>query len=159
MLWNYTVSRSLAEVSPRKGSQSFFGINPTSGETLEPGYFEATQAEIDVAYDLAHVAHQQLRGIDASSRAEFLRAIAEEIENLGEPLWSELRRDRPTHGTTHDGARANLQSVTHVAALVEESSWVEARIDHAQPDRAPIPKPDLRRLLVPLGPVAVFGGQ
>jgi len=42
------------------------------------------------------------------------------------------------------------------AALVREGSWVDARIDRAQPDRKPLPRPDLRRMLLPLGPVAVF---
>jgi alpha-ketoglutaric semialdehyde dehydrogenase len=143
-----------------EGQQSFFGINPTNGETLEPGYFEATQAEIDVAYDLAHVAHQQLRGIDTSSRATFLRAIAEEIEKLGEPLLERASAETglPMARLTMERGRTCNQ-LRMFADLVDEASWVEARIDHAQPDRAPIPKPDLRRLLVPLGPVAVFGAS
>jgi NADP-dependent aldehyde dehydrogenase len=45
------------------------------------------------------------------------------------------------------------------AEVVREGSWVEASIDHAEPERKPIPKPDLRRMLVPLGPVAVFGAS
>src|SRR5947208_428330 len=42
------------------------------------------------------------------------------------------------------------------ADLLEEGSWVDARIDHAIPDREPLPKPDIRSMLRPLGPVAVF---
>ena len=45
------------------------------------------------------------------------------------------------------------------ADLIEEGSWVAARIDHAIPDRKPIPKPDLRRMLIPMGPVVVFGAS
>ena len=45
------------------------------------------------------------------------------------------------------------------AALIREGSWVDARIDRAQPDRQPIPKQDLRRMLIPLGPVGVFGAS
>src|SRR6201999_268442 len=45
------------------------------------------------------------------------------------------------------------------ATLVREGSWVDARIDPALPDRKPLPRPDLRRLLAPLGPVAVFGAS
>jgi NADP-dependent aldehyde dehydrogenase len=45
------------------------------------------------------------------------------------------------------------------AELVREGSWVEASIDRAVPDRKPLPKPDLRRKLIPLGPVAVFGAS
>src|SRR5499427_6959579 len=45
------------------------------------------------------------------------------------------------------------------ADLIREGSWVDARIDTPLPDRRPIPKPDLRRMLVPVGPVAVFGSS
>jgi NADP-dependent aldehyde dehydrogenase len=42
------------------------------------------------------------------------------------------------------------------ADLVDEGSWVDARIDHAIPDRKPLSKPDIRSMLKPVGPVAVF---
>ena len=45
------------------------------------------------------------------------------------------------------------------ANLVREGSWVDARIDRALPDRKPLPKPDIRRMLIPIGPVAVFGAS
>jgi NADP-dependent aldehyde dehydrogenase len=45
------------------------------------------------------------------------------------------------------------------AALIREGSWVSARIDRAIPDRKPAPKPDIRRMLIPIGPVAVFSAS
>ncbi|HLZ52904.1 MAG TPA: aldehyde dehydrogenase (NADP(+)), partial [Verrucomicrobiae bacterium] len=45
------------------------------------------------------------------------------------------------------------------AQVVREGSWVDARIDTAIPDRQPAPKPDLRRMLIPIGPVIVFGAS
>ena len=45
------------------------------------------------------------------------------------------------------------------ATLVREGSWVDARIDRALPHRTPLPRPDIRRMLVPIGPVAVFGAS
>src|SRR5258708_18343135 len=45
------------------------------------------------------------------------------------------------------------------ADLIEEGSWVDARIDTAQPERKPIPKTDIRRMLVPLGPGGVFSAS
>jgi NADP-dependent aldehyde dehydrogenase len=45
------------------------------------------------------------------------------------------------------------------AALLCEGSWVDARIDTAIPDRTPVPKPDLRFMHIPLGPVVVFGAS
>src|SRR5690606_13231410 len=44
------------------------------------------------------------------------------------------------------------------AAYVREGSWVEARIDKADPNRTP-PKPDIRSMQKPLGPVGVFGAS
>ena len=45
------------------------------------------------------------------------------------------------------------------AQVAREGSWVDARIDTAIPDRQPVPKPDLRRMLRPIGPVVVFGSS
>src|SRR6201999_2089300 len=45
------------------------------------------------------------------------------------------------------------------ADVVEEGSWVNARIDTADPGRKPLPKPDIRSMLQPLGPVVVFGAS
>jgi NADP-dependent aldehyde dehydrogenase len=45
------------------------------------------------------------------------------------------------------------------AALVREGSWLDARIDRADPARTPAPKPDVRRMFVPMGPVAIFGAS
>src|SRR5260370_39401035 len=45
------------------------------------------------------------------------------------------------------------------AGLIEEGSWVDARIDTAQPDRKPVPKLDVGRMLEPLGPVGVFAAS
>jgi 2,5-dioxopentanoate dehydrogenase len=42
---------------------------------------------------------------------------------------------------------------------IEEGSWVEARIDTPDPARSPLPRPDLRRMLIPLGPIVVFGAS
>ena len=45
------------------------------------------------------------------------------------------------------------------ADLIEEGSWLEAIIENGDSRRSPAPKPDLRRMLVPLGPVAVFAAS
>src|SRR5258708_16667423 len=55
-----------------------------------------------------------------------------------------------------EGGRACGQ-LRMFADLIEEGSWTDARIDHAQPDRKPLPKPDSRSMLKAMGPVVVFG--
>src|SRR5207247_5845246 len=52
-----------------------------------------------------------------------------------------------------------VNQIKMFADLVREGSWVEASIDRAQPDRKPLAKPDVRRMLIPIGPVAIFGAS
>src|SRR5258707_5129868 len=100
------------------------------------------------------------RAPGAKERATFLRRVGEHIEMLGDELIqvchdeSKLSIDR----LRREGART-VNQLAMFADLIEEGSWVDARIDTAQPERKPIPKTDLRRMLVPLGPVAVFSAS
>ena len=64
----------------------------------------------------------------------------------------------PTQRLAGERARTANQ-LRMFAALVREGSWVDARIDRALPARTPLPRPDIRRLLIPIGPVAVFGAS
>jgi 2,5-dioxopentanoate dehydrogenase len=93
-------------------------------------------------------------------RAELLRRVAAEIDALGdryiEQVAAETALSRDRLLSERSRATAQLQMF---AALVEEGSWVDARIDTARPERRPAPKPDIRRLLVPIGPVVVFGAS
>ena len=50
-----------------------------------------------------------------------------------------------------------VDQLNKFADLIDEGSWLEATIDTGNPNRQPAPKPDLRRMLIPLGPVVVFG--
>lgn len=45
------------------------------------------------------------------------------------------------------------------ASLLEKGDWLNASIDTAQPDRKPVPKPDLRKTFIPIGPIVVFGAS
>ncbi|MBV8588192.1 MAG: aldehyde dehydrogenase (NADP(+)) [Verrucomicrobia bacterium] len=100
------------------------------------------------------------RAPDAPQRAEFLRRIGEEIDALGDELLQVCNRETnlPLPRLQSERARTTNQ-LALFADLIEEGSWVDARIDTAQPDRKPLPKPDVRRMLVPLGPVAVFSAS
>src|SRR6185436_6283950 len=92
-------------------------------------------------------------------RAEFLDRIADAIERAGELLEvANLETALPLERLAGERARTAGQ-LRLFANLVREGSWVDARIDRAVPDRKPLPKPDVRRMLVPIGPVAVFGAS
>jgi NADP-dependent aldehyde dehydrogenase len=95
----------------------------------------------------------------AESKALFLEAIANNIEELGDALIQQASADTnlPAPRLTGERGRTTMQ-LRMFAQMLREGSWVEASIDTAVPDKAP-PKPDLRKMLLPLGPVIVFGAS
>jgi alpha-ketoglutaric semialdehyde dehydrogenase len=97
----------------------------------------------------------------AETRALFLETIAAEIEALGDVRCCNARTPRPgCRSARLQGERGRTCGQLRLfAQVVREGSWVDARIDTALPDRQPLPRPDLRRMLRPLGPVVVFGSS
>lgn len=143
-----------------QGSSSFHAVNPATGQKLEPAFIEATAGEVDAAAQAADQALDAYASLPASQRADFLQAIAQRLDEMGEALTQRAHAETglpPDRLNSERNRTANqLRLFAH---LVREGSWVDARIDRAQPDRQPLPKPDLRRMLVPIGPVAVFGAS
>ncbi len=134
--------------------------NPATGELLEGEWVEASPGEIDAAARTAERAFDAYAALAASRRAEFLRAIAQQVLALGDRLLERAGAETALPAARLESERARTVSqILLFAALIEEGSWVEARIDRAVPDRKPQPRPDIRRMLVPLGPVAVFGAS
>ncbi len=92
--------------------------------------------------------------------ATFLERIGDGIIAIGDRLISTCAEETALSADRLVGERARtVNQLRMFAGLVREGSWVDARIDTALPDRKPVPKPDLRRMVLPLGPVAVFGAS
>src|ERR1700676_4283485 len=92
--------------------------------------------------------------------AGFLERIGEMIVAVGEKLIITCAEETALSLDRLVGERARtVNQLKMFADRIREGSWVDARIDTALPERKPIPKPDLRRMLRPLGPVAVFGAS
>ena len=142
------------------GAASFRAEQAGTAETLPPDYAEATAEEIDRSVDLAARAYTELRVIPAARRAELLERAADAIEALGDPLLerAELETALPKARLTGERGRTTAQ-LRMFAAMVRNGEAVDARIDRAQPNRAPLPKPDLRQMQIGIGPVAVFGAS
>lgn len=136
---------------------AYQGIQPGSGAQLEPAYCAATSEEVEKALGLAESAFKQYADKSGKERAAFLRAIAGEIEAVVEDIVErgQLETALPEPRLRGETARTTGQ-LRMFADLVEEGSWVDARIERAKPDRQPLPKPDIRSMHRPLGPVAVF---
>jgi NADP-dependent aldehyde dehydrogenase len=122
---------------------------------------EAGQTHIDLAFSAAEEAFHAGRRIPAARRAEFIERIGEEIERLGDDLLAAASTETalPVAERLVGERGRTVNQLKMFAGVLREGSWVEARIDRAMPERKPLPKPDLRRMLTPMGPVAVFGAS
>src|SRR6186997_458457 len=117
---------------------------------------EASSSLVDRAVTAAAGAFDEYRRLPAEVRAAFLDTIAAAIEASDELIEAaRVETALPVPRLTGERARTAGQ-LRLFATLVRDGSWVDARIDRALPDRTPIPRPDIRRMLVPIGPVAVF---
>ena len=146
--------------SAGEGDYTFQAVNPATQEELETTFHEASDAEVERAMALATEAFQAFRQIDAEKRAEFLDRAADEILNLGDELIERGTAETALPEGRLVGERGRtMGQLKMFAQLVREGSWVDARIDQADPDRDPLPKPDTRLMLMPVGPVVVFGAS
>ncbi len=118
---------------------------------------DATPDEIELVMQQAWKAFHIYRNFSLKQRAGFMRMIAKEIENLGDDLLKVTAEEThlPDARLRNERTRTMFQ-LTSYADACEKGDWLEARIDTAMPERNP-PKPDIRKMLVPLGPVVVFG--
>jgi 2,5-dioxopentanoate dehydrogenase len=115
--------------------------------------------EIDQVMDQSMQAFLSFKKVNANERAAFLERIAFEIEDLGEILIRTTQEETnlPEARLLGERGRTTMQ-MRMFAAMLKEGSWVEASIDQAIPEKVPA-KPDIRKMLVPLGPVVVFGAS
>ena len=157
---NITGENLIAGVPSTEGGIRFRGIDPRTHLEIEPPFAEATSDEVDRAVRRAVDAFPNYSQTVASTRAAFLRAIADELIALGQELIERAHLETALPIARLEGERARTVGQLRLfASVLEEGSWVDARIDRGDPTRAPLAKPDLRRMLVPLGPVAVFGAS
>lgn len=142
------------------GGAVFNATDPSTGKQLEGNFYEAGTLVIDKTLNAATAAFKVFRNIAPAAKAKFLRAIADELNAIGEELIGRAVAESglPLGRITGELGRTTGQ-LKMFAALVEEGSWVDAVIDTAQPERTPIPRSDIRRMFTPIGPVVVFGAS
>ena len=141
----------------RETGNTFTAFDPTTGNAIEPEFHSATVEELERVASLAEDARLAYGNRSQRVRANFLRKIADNIEALGDFLIVRASLETSLPNARFVGERSRTcGQLRAFADLLDEGSWVDARIDHAIPDRAPIPKPDVRSMMKPLGPVAVF---
>ncbi|MGY4653881.1 aldehyde dehydrogenase (NADP(+)) [Mycobacterium sp. URHB0021] len=147
--------------APVRGSdQPIHAFNPSTGQDLEPAYNYGDESNVDAACAAAATAFAAYRATSGEQRAQFLEAIAANIEAISEDLIARAVAESglPQARITGEVGRTTGQ-LRLFAGVLREGSWNGARIDPAVPDRTPLPRPDIRQRSIPLGPVAVFGAS
>ena len=143
-----------------KGESSFSAFNPANGEQLEPVFINATPDEISSAFEKADEAFETLQEVTRSRKADFLDKIGDEIIALGDDLVKRAMEETGLPEARIIGERGRtVGQLKLFAQVVRDGSFLEISIDTAQPERTPIPKPDIRMINIPIGPVAVFGAS
>ncbi len=154
---NITGQSFIGATRASASTETFHVSNAATGGQLEPAFLSATTADLEKAVSLATDAFPTYSQTAPETRAAFLRTIAGKIDALGDEITPRMMAEAGLPEGRCAGERGRtVGQLRMFADLIEEGSWVDARIETAQPDRAPIPKPDLRSMRRPLGPVAVF---
>lgn len=155
-----TGTNFIGNKSSAAGTKTFKTFNPQLNIENQNIFTEATSEEIDQAVTLAGEAFKKFSKISREKKALFLNTIADEILALGDELIEIYCLESGLPEGRAKGERGRtIGQLRSFAELVADGSWVEATIDTAIPDRVPIPKPDIRKMLVPLGPIVVFGAS
>jgi NADP-dependent aldehyde dehydrogenase len=143
-----------------RAGATFQATSPLDRAPLPPPFFLANEQDVSAALELAESAFAQFRTTTGEQRAGFLERIADEIAALGDALIARAHQETGLPEARLTGERTRtINQLKLFAQVAREGSWVDARIDHAIPNRQPVPKPDLRRMFIPIGPVVVFGSS
>lgn len=122
-------------------------------------YSDTSVQEINACMQEAWNAFHVYRKKSVKERAALMRAIAKELESCGDHLIEVAMRETNLPEARLRGERGRtIFQLNSYADACERGDWLEARIDTAVPDKVP-PKPDIRKMLVPLGPVVVYGAS
>jgi 2,5-dioxopentanoate dehydrogenase len=136
------------------------GVNPISNTIIENEFYIASSNDVENVMQKAKTAFDIFRDLDWGLRSKFLEVIAEEMEALGSELVTCACDETGLPEARIIGERGRtVGQLRMFAQYIKTGSWVEATIDTALNEREPVPKPDLRKMMVPLGPVVVFGSS
>jgi len=142
------------------GTVKLQSVDASTGEALPGTFVQATPQEVDAAAKAAAAAYPAYRSLSAERRAQFLDAIADELDALGDDFVAVVCRETALPAARIQGERGRTSGQMRLfAKVLRRGDFYGARIDQALPERKPLPRPDLRQYRIGLGPVAVFGAS
>ncbi len=140
------------------GKRTFTAIAAATGAPLPPPYYCAEPEDVDRAAAKAAEVFPVFSRLPAIRRAELLRSAAVNLSRQAAAIVERANAETAlSSGRLHGELSRTSNQLLIFAHLLEEGSWVQARIDTADPMRKPTPKPDIRSLLRPIGPVVILG--
>jgi len=138
---------------------SFHTHDPRTGATIGPALHEDGPAEVDALVESAVQASASFAALGPEARAALLEHIADALDAAADPLVGRADTETALGVPRLAGELARTTGQLRAfAGVVRDGAHLGVVIDHADPARTP-PQPDLRRTLIPLGPVAVFGAS
>lgn len=141
-------------------SGHYQAVNPATGDQIQPLLSKATTEQVEKAVNAATAAATELRRISIVKRATFLRSCADEIMALGDVLVQRAMSETGLPQARIEGERARTCGQLNLFAdTVMAGDFLDVRIDTALPERQPAPRPDVRYMKLPIGPVVVFGAS
>ncbi|MBA4090832.1 MAG: aldehyde dehydrogenase (NADP(+)) [Sphingobium sp.] len=150
----------LIGASERTGGAPFYAIDPSTGARGDIAFSNASVADVADATALADAAFEAFSTLTPDARATFLESVADQIVAIGDLLITTAMSESGLPRGRLEGERGRTVGQLRLfASYVRQGDWLDATIDKALPDRAPLPRSDLRRVNQALGPVAVFGAS
>ncbi len=141
-------------------AEGFHSIDAATGTATGDAFAVHGAADVAAACSAAEAAFDAYRATGNDARADFLERIGAEIAALGDDLIVTAMRESGLPRARLEGERGRtIGQLKLFAGVVRRGGWMGLRIDPGLPDRAPLPRPDLRLRMIPLGPVAVFGAS
>ncbi len=142
------------------GSVRLHSVDAHTGEALPGAFIQATAAEVAAAAEAAEAAFVEYNALAPERRAQFLEAIADQLDALDEAFIAIVCRETALPAGRIQGERARTSNqMRQFAKVLRRGDYLGARIDRVQPQRQPQSRPDLRQCRMGVGPVAVFGAS
>lgn len=142
------------------GNKVIQSFNATTGEALAYEFHQATEQEVNQACEAASTAFKTYRHTSPEQRAQFLEAIADELDALGQDFLEVISQETALPLARLQGERGRTSGQMRLfAKVLRRGDFLGARIDTAMPDRQPLPRVDLRQIKIGVGPIAVFGAS
>jgi NADP-dependent aldehyde dehydrogenase len=142
------------------GHETLHSFDATTGQALPYVFHQANEQEVALAVAAATRAFAPFRQLPPLRRAEFLNAIADEIDALNDDFITLVCQETALPEGRIRGERSRTTGQLRLfSQVLSRGDYLGARIDQALPDRKPLPRPDIRQYRIGVGPIAVFGAS